>query len=351
MKKKAFINIILLGFILITSVIVFLSTTSDDIVWKNKYFNLKKITDSTALALAKSYNINQYELDPVSIAQGVADNILNNSNLGSDASDYMTYSWCFKNPTLGIICSDKCGLNPECGGTVSAIITNYQHDNFWYKFLGKDQFTFEEIKSTAQVLSTPLDTVPDNLPIAVNGCTQDYPVGTEFDFMLSAHDIYTDIDNDSFFALSEPGGGQSSFAHFKNTISDILDDKESNFDLNTTTTISNVLWDDVDNDVKQVSQSFDITTLEDTHMSIIVLDCNSTATDLKIQKILPIKLTDVYCAPNVADLESAILNGDDLFAEPNPFWFKTVPSCNSTSYFRIHFEVTDRTNDTQLEGN
>ena len=349
MRKKAFINIILIGFILITSIVVFLSTTSDDIVWKNKYFNLKKITDSTVLALAKSYNINQYELDPVSIAEGVADGILDNSNLGSDASDYMTYDWCFKGD-VGCTVSADCAADTECGGIVSAIITNYQHDNFWYKFLGKDQFTFEEIKSTAQVLSLPLGYVDDFLPVAVNGCTQDYPIGTEFDFILNAFDNYTDIENISFFALSEPGGGQSSFAHFKNMITEILDDKESTFDLNTTTTISNVLWDDIDNDVKQVSQSFDITTLEDTYMSIIVLDCNSTATDLKIQKILPIKLTDVYCAPDVVSLEAALLD-PTIDEYSTTFWLKTVPSCNSTSYFRIHFEVTDRTNDTYLEGN
>ncbi|MEA3553640.1 MAG: hypothetical protein U9R39_04440, partial [Campylobacterota bacterium] len=148
---------------MISSIVVFLSTTSDDIVWKNKYFNLKKITDSTALALSKSYNINQYELNPVTIAEDVANNILDNSNLGSDASDYMTYSWCFKGD-VGCTVSTDCSTNPECGGIVSAIITNYQHDNFWYKFLGKDQFVFEEIKSTAQILSTPLDEVDDFLP-------------------------------------------------------------------------------------------------------------------------------------------------------------------------------------------
>ena len=353
MKKRAYINIILIGFVLIASVVVFVSTTADDVVWKNKYFNLKKITDSAAFALGNGYKENQYELreDAKAAAKDIADAILNNSNLGQDASSYITYDWCFKDgdgsTADGCPISTECSLNDDCAGTVTATITNYQHDNFWYKFMGKDQFIFDHIASRADINGGDFTTDSYFLPIAINGCDKDddefFKVGNSFDYILDAHDRYTDDNFATFYALSEPGGGQSSFAHFKNMITDILDDKKSEFDIETDiTTISNVDWEDVDNDVKQVSQSFDITTLTPTNMAVLVLDCNSTATDLKVKGLLPILLTDVYCAPNVVDVEAAMANGDDLFIEPSTLWFKTVPSCNSTSYFRLHFEVTDR---------
>ncbi|MEA3497585.1 MAG: hypothetical protein U9R16_00865 [Campylobacterota bacterium] len=355
MKKKAYINIILLGSMLFVAIIVFVSTTADDIVWKNKYFNLQKIVDSHASALAKGYHVHKNELesvDPVAGARVIANNILNNSPLGAevDASDYIDDSFCFKNDLTTCSISDECTNDSNCRGEVTATITNYQHDNFWYRFLGKDQFELDVV--AREMLLYDPNHLYDFLPIAINGCTKDYYadgiVGQEFDFILSAHDKYTDDNNTRFYALSEPGGGQSSYAHFKNMIADILDNKTSEFDLNSAiTTISNVDYDDMDNDVKQVSQSFDITDLTDTEMSIVVLDCNSTAIELDFQGSLPILLTDVYCAPDEVLLETALSNGVDVFgADDYLYWAKTTPSCNSTSYFRIHFEVLEATDNT-----
>lgn len=360
MRKKAFINIILLGFILISSIIVFLSTTSDDIVWKNKYFNLKKITDSHALSLAGAYNeylynnVTDESTDAIKAkALVIANNILNNSNLGDDASNYMTETWCLRKEADAGTCtlSELCENNSDCGGIVTATITNYQHDNFWYKFLGKDQFTFEHIESVAEVINDPDKPPSDFLPIAVNGCDQNYTTPLEYDFLLSTHDEYEDYIYDSFYALSEPGGGQSSFAHFKNVINDILSGKDSFFDKDTeVTTISDVYWDDVDNDVKQVSQSFDITNFTKTPMSILVLDCGSTPTDLKVKGYLPIMMTDVWCAPDEAAIKIALDDNVSVFTEAyDLYWLKSVPSCNTTKYFRIHFEVTGGLDTTMLE--
>ncbi len=349
MKKKAFINVFMVGMVLVTSVIVFVSTTSDDIVWKNKYFNLKKITDSTALALAKTYNLNQKELDPIAIAEGIANNILNNSNLGMDASNYITYNWCFKDDDTCTV-SEKCMLDDACGGVVAATITNYQHDNFWYKFLGKDQFIFEHIESQVQLLSGPVTEASDFLPIAVNGCTRDFPVGEDFSYILKAYDLYEDYDNVGFFGLYEPSGGQSSFAHLKNMLSNILNDEDSNYNIDTDiVSVVTVESDAIANDVKQLSSEsvFDVSDFDGKAMTIAVLDCNSTAANPIVKELLPVYVSDVSCALSgesddmLYDLTGSVLT--DIT------WASTIPACNNTKFFKLDFTVESVTNDTLLE--
>ena len=351
MKKKAYINIILIGAMLIVSVVVFVSTTADDIVWKNKYFNLKKITDSTAFSLAKAYNLNQNELDPVAIAEGIADNILSNSNLGSDASNYMTPPvWCFRDDCN---VSESCFNNEDCAGTVTATITNYPHDNFWYKFLGKDQFIFEHIESRVQILGGPITEVSDFLPIAVNGCTQDYPLGDEFSFILKAYDLYDDNDNVGLFGINDPSGGQSSFAHLKNMISNILDGQASNFSLDENISIVTVESDVISNDVKQISDGpvFDITNFTGEYMSIAVLDCNSTADNPIIKEILPVYVTDVSCAedPTHPDNDMLLNLDGSIFTDTSLVWDNECSANPEIEVFRLDFRVESITNDTLLE--
>ena len=348
MKKKAYINIILIGAMLIVSVVVFVSTTADDVVWKNKYFNLKKITDSTALSLAKAYNLHQKELDPIDIAEGIADNILDNSNLGSDASNYMTYTWCFKDNNCTV--SDKCLLDDKCGGIVTATITNYQHDNFWYKFLGKDQFIFEHIESRVQILGGPVTEASDFLPIAVNGCTQDFPVGEDFSYILKAYDLYEDYDNVGFFGLYEPSGGQSSFAHLKNMLSNILNDEDSNYNIDTDiVSVVTVESDAISNDVKQLSSEsvFDIADFDGKSMTIAVLDCNSTAANPIVKELLPVYVSDVSCA--LSGESDDMLNDLTGSVITDITWASTIPACNNTKFFKLDFTVESITNDTLLE--
>ena len=362
MKKKAFINIILLGFVLVFSVVVFLATTADDIVWKNKYFNLKKITDNHAFALAGAYHNGQENdsSDPIGYAEIIANEILNNSNLGVDASDYITVTWYFPSDgsilnQLQAIGSGNIQPSPSGDAYVTVTVTDYQHDNFWYRFLGKNQFEFD-LGSTVDLIWNP-DVPIDSLPIIVNGCDQDYNVGDEFDFLLGAFNIYSDMDNDNFYALGEPGEppppAQQEFSHFKNMLSKILNNDASIFsiDNNDTISIADVEWNDINNDVKMTSQTFDITDFEPTQMSIIVADCNSTNEDIIVQKNIPIKITEVLCGDDPIQIQSDINDGVDIFAPTQVYWKKSTPSCNSTPYFRIHFEVleeSENTNDEEL---
>ncbi|MEA3553639.1 MAG: hypothetical protein U9R39_04435 [Campylobacterota bacterium] len=339
MKKKAFINIILLGFILISSVVVFVSTTADDITWKNKYFNLKKITDNSVLALAKHYN----EHNSVQDAQDIANGILSNSKLGRDALDYITYTWDFDSEP----------------NSVKATITNYKHKSFWYKFLGKDEFIFKSVESQAQMIDSPLEQVGNFVPLAVNGCENEYNDGDEFDFLLKAYDLYQDDDYVGFFGLYDPSGGQSSFAHLKNLVDDVIKDKTSDFDVTKdVVSIVSVLSEDINNDVKQISQSFGIDGFEKKDMTIVVLDCESTADEPVVQKLLPITMNSVACAQCCKDpfmgfcMPSIIctfvdklndLTGD-VFSDM--IWASDSNTCNKNELFTINFEVLPTTKST-----
>lgn len=341
MKKRAFINIILLGFLLISSVVVFVSTTADDVVWKNKYFNLKKITDNSVLALAKHYNVNKSVQD----AEDIANGILSNSKLGRDALGYITYTWDFDSEP----------------NSVKATISNYKHKSFWYKFLGKDEFIFKSVESKAQMIESSLTQVDNFVPIAVNGCENELNEGEKFDFLLKAYDLYSDNDYVGFFGLYDPSGGQSSFAHLKNIVDDVMKDKISDFDVSKDViSIVTVLSPDINNDVKQISQSFGIDGFEKKDMTIVVLDCESTSDKPIVQKLLPISMNTVACAECCKDpymgfcMPSIIctfmdklndLTGD-VFSDM--IWAEDSSTCNKNELFSINFEVLPQSDKTVL---
>ncbi len=342
MKKKAYVDIILIGFILLSSVLILVGTNADNITWKNKYFNLKKVTDSTALALAKHYNENQSEDE----AEEIADGILDATELGVEIKSYMSYTWDFDSEPNSVV----------------ATITNYRHENFWYKFLGKNEFIIENVESKANIID-PV-TANDFLPIAVNGCNQNFTPGDEFDFLLKAFDTYVTNDNAGFYALSLPGGGQSSFAHFKNVINHIIvpgnnnafrigDDQNFYID-GDEVSVATVDSSSIENDVKQVSQAFDMTKFTPINVSIAVLDCDSTAANPTLREVLQVRLNSVGCAscctplifgmcfiPCIfADMLNLVTNSElDSFT-----WENGNKSCNSNALFGINLEVLN--NDT-----
>ena len=368
MKKRAFINIILLGFLLISSVVVFVSTTADDVVWKNKYFNLKKITDNSVLALAKHYNVNKSVQD----AEDIANGILSNSKLGRDALEYITYTWDFDSEP----------------NNVKATISNYKHKSFWYKFLGKDEFIFKSVESKVNMVNEPLTQSDNFLPIAVNGCTQEFNSGDPFSFILKAHDVYSADDNIGWFALSLPSGGQSSFAHFKNVINHMMvpgntnafrvgeDQKFYMGEDNEEVTVATVESSSIENDVQQVASSFDVKKYEPNEFTIAVLDCGSTADEPILQKLIKIDLNELACAQCcyvqmglpfggfgfelkcgdsifvqmicwMAEMFDNITDG--IFDTPDIWTTGSSNECNKANLFRIDFNVINSDTSAVLE--
>ena len=335
-NKKAFIDKIMLGFFLISFVTVFVGTISDELQMRTKYQSLKKITQTAVLSAAKYYLDHQDEQDVEEDAENIAKGIIEQTKLGKEISNDIVFNWDFDSDPNNVI----------------ATIDEYTQELFWFRLLGWKEAPIENVSAKANIVEQTIEEADNFVPIAVNGCSQDFNKGDQFDFLLKAYDLYDPNDNIGFFALYEPSGGQSSFAHFKNLVKDVMKNKTSHFELDDIVSISTVLAADIKNDVKQISQSFGINGFSSTEMSIAVLDCNSTADSPVVKKILPIKMNQVYCADCCAFMGMCMpwpmsemcvfmdmlndLTGD-VFSDM--IWATTVNSCNKNELFRINFEV------------
>ncbi len=195
--KKAFIDQILLGLFLFTTIIVIGATISDNMEARDKYYNLKKITDNAVLTLAKYY-VNVEE--NTSAAQNVHQEMLTQTKLGNEVKDSITYSWNFISQP----------------NTVTATIASYKQDTFWFKLLGLASFDLKA-ESKATITSVDLDTAKSLFsagiaPFAVND--QTFTIGNSFNmtYELSAnlqfsdkntfYPVITNCDCDCSFILS-----------------------------------------------------------------------------------------------------------------------------------------------------
>jgi len=134
--KKAFVDQILLGFVLLTGVIFLVGTVTDEKMATNKVFNLKEIASNTTRILAKHYMYNESIED----AETVASDLLNTSSLGQDilAQGVISYTWT------------DITENGE-PDVITTTINGYVQENFWYKFMNKNSFVIPQINSSAYV--------------------------------------------------------------------------------------------------------------------------------------------------------------------------------------------------------
>lgn len=241
--KKAFIDQILLGLLLFVSLIGIGATISDNMEARDKYYNLKQLTDSAVLTLAKYY-VNVEE--DTNLAETIFNQMLTETNLGNEIKDTITYTWDFISEP----------------NTVTASIDNYKQDTFWFKFFGLDSF---ELKASSQAtitivdLNTPTSTYSSGIaPFAVND--QAFTIGDSLDITYSLSSdwefsdknsffpVITECDCDCAFILSNKFDfsslgfdvdsctntssgctthGQSEFSHYSSLIDDIYNSKQS----------------------------------------------------------------------------------------------------------------------------
>jgi len=291
--KKAFINSMLLGLVLISSVIVFVATVADDLVVKNKITNLKKVTDNTALTLAKHYVINE---DTPS-AEVVANNLLEQTKLGVEVLDSIVYTWDFINEPNGVIVT----------------VPSYSQDTFWYKFLGKDDFLLENIESKAEIiiLSPISDTSETLAPLAINNCNRnDLIIGASIDFTFTTAPYYDNSHTDTFYAVDKDCSfptGNSTFAHFKGLFSQ----GEVDFttydaaDNETSCLVSTSFQNPLSVDPMQLYNQLTHFTLP-YRMDILMFDCGTTANDLIVSNVLSIQMQnlDALVAGPIVDGQS-----------------------------------------------
>ena len=310
MKKKGFVEIILLGFLAFVSVVIFMGTTADEAVMFDTYNKLKKTTDSLAIALANHYVIHENQQSAETIAQG----ILLATPHGESIEPHIEYEWDFV--------SDP--------NNVTVRITNFSFIPFWYKFLGKENFLFEKIESKANIVLSPSSSitskVDDFIPLAINGCAQNVVPGLELDVYYRAYDVFNVNDNEALYALGEQGGGQSSFAHFKNTFH-LPYDKDYN-----PMQVVSTYEEDADNDAKQLADAIrqninDMDSLVGTDINIALLACESTAAAIVTSNIIPVHVVSSNCGKYV---------GGTLT------WTNQNSDCSKTGLYRMQIEVLNR---------
>lgn len=196
--KKAIIDQIMLGLFLFASLIILGATISDNMDARDKYYNLKKITDNAVLTLAKYYvNI---EADTLS-AENIHQEMLNQTHLGNEIKNNIKYTWDFINEP----------------NSVTATISNYNHETFWFKMLGLASFNLN-VESKASIIiddsNKATSLVSSGIaPFAVND--QTFTIGNKFDitYELAAnlnfsdkntfYPIITNCDCDCSFILSK----------------------------------------------------------------------------------------------------------------------------------------------------
>jgi len=333
-RKKAFIDQIMLGFFLIAFSTIFIGTISDEFTARTKYTELKKVLQTTVLTASKYY-LNEEENEAE--AENIALSLIEQIPLGAEVKENIVFEWDFTTEPNSVI----------------ATISEYREEFFWFKLLDFHHIDFTNISAKANMITQALESTDDFIPIAVNGCTQTLDAGTNHNFLLKAYDLYDENDNVGFFALYEPSGGQSSFAHFKNIVKDVMRDRVSNFNINNDViSISTVLAINISNDVKQISKAFGISSFSGKDMSIAVLDCGSTADNPIIKELLPIHMNQVYCGSCCSFMGfcmpfpmSMMCKFFDMLQDvtgdvfSDIIWATTVNSCNHNKLFRINFDI------------
>lgn len=326
--RKAFIDQIMLGFFLIATVVIFLGSVSDELEARNKYINLKKILQTTALSAAKYYVSKN---DNILESQNIALGIIDKNPLGSQIKDDITFIW-------DLVSTPK---------NVKVKLLNYTENFFWLRLLNLDSYTFQNLEAKANIIITPTDELPivnevsNFMPFAINECgSNDLTPGKSFSFIYKTYAIYDKNDSTGFYGLdgSNPDredGSQSGFAHFKNEVLDFnrLETQEYLVDSD---------QDTIENDAQQLASALEVHKFDEPmNISIALLDCNSTKDDVSIVNLVDVNMTNIYCGSKTTseDTVESVFENETGF--DNVVWVNWVEDkdCSQSGLFRIDIEI------------
>ncbi len=287
--KKAFIDQILLGFLIFAVLIITATTLIDDEEARNKYYKIKNLTNNAALSAAKYYSNVQSDTFE---AEQIADSILSKTKLGLEIKDNLVYTWDF--------ISDP--------NTLTVNLPSYEHKTFWYKFLDLTSFGLEAESKVRIVEGDDITNTANLTPFGINGCDSSHLTkNSVLTFDLRGHSTYDDEDYVNFYGVDTNDAcvdsGNSKWAHFKNAIKDFyvednfLKNDEDSLKVSTDDTLCIPKVKDLqmeqNNDPKQISQSFKNLEkdydLRGVRMHIALFDCNSEATNLIINKFIEVE--------------------------------------------------------------
>lgn len=328
-NKKAFIDQLLMGFIIISMITLFVGTISDEFSARNKHKNLKEVVQTASLSAAKYYI---YQNEDTQEAEDIALGIVEQTPLGLEVKDDIVFTWDFD-------------VDPNF---VKATIPTYSHDNFWFRLLQWDSVSFDNIESKANIISVILDELPildetsNFLPFAINECGQEgIKPGDSFSFIYKSYGIFDTNDSTGFYGLdpSNPDrddGSQSGFAHFKN---EVLDFNR----LNTKQYLVDSDQASIENDAQQLASTLEVHKFDEPmNISIALIDCNSTKDDIYISNIVDVNLSNIYCGHKQTPDDTI----EDVFENETGFetivWVNWVESkdCSQSGLFRIDIDVT-----------
>ena len=288
--KKAFIDQILLGFLIFSILIVTATTLLDDEEARNKYYKLKNLTNNSALSAAKYYaKVSQDTTE----AQQIANDILSRTKLGNEIKDNLTYDWDFISQP----------------NTLTVSLPSYEQDTFWYRFLDISTFSLDTQSKVKIVEGDDITQTSNLTPFGINGCDSSHLVkGNIISFNIKGHSTYDDEDYSNYYGVDTDDAcvdtGNSNWAHFKNKIKDFyvednflkndedsleVSTDENNFCVPKVKTLSM----EQNNDPKQISQSFKKLEkdydLRGVRMHMALFDCNSQATNLIVNKFIEVE--------------------------------------------------------------
>ncbi len=130
MKRRGFIVQFLMGFILITGVIILAGSVADQMYLKNAYFEAKNLTDKAALAAAKKYQETLSESQAIAAARAIS---INNKVFGSDLKDELVFTF-----------------DPS-HTKVTATLPHYEFKTFWLKALNLGSINIDNVYSIAYI--------------------------------------------------------------------------------------------------------------------------------------------------------------------------------------------------------
>lgn len=323
-RKKAIIDQVLLILFLFFALLALGATISDNMEARDKYYNLKKVTDNSALTLAKYYNTTleysttEEEEKIKSEASDINYDMLKETTLGNQVKDVITYTWSLD-------------TDPK---TVTATISNYTHQTFWLKLIGMKTLDvnvesivkLENINMSSGFAPFAINDRPefddlDTYGESLKDITLNYSLTADwlFNDKDTFYPIYVDCDCDCQFMLSKKfeftnfgetvstcAEGESSCtthgeSEFKDYTKDIINIYESelsiDFDNDEVDTPLCLLGTYLGNENStwgtQVNHlSSGIQTLVDTHGPVFEMDLITLGTDALANGIVRVKVTD-----------------------------------------------------------
>lgn len=234
--KNAFIDQLLLGFFLLAGIIIFIATSSDETITRNKAYDLKNITRDAAHAAGKYYIAdapNYVIADAQAVSVGIVSSMKLGNELIGDGSNSSTSgtTTIYTNPdSSGNSLTYEWDLasNPK---TLTVSISPYEEDTFWYRFLKLFKFTLNASHKIELVTAGPED-INDLAPFIMGGCDYTDPSNpiqktssdliTTFTLKFGGEKGFENYNQqDRFYGIVseyDSANGNSNFSHFKNGV-------------------------------------------------------------------------------------------------------------------------------------